>query len=489
MPLACSEPCIICGPAGGGEDTPFLNLSSEAPDASIFLGRAYTPFDPPLGKFFYSTGCIGFCFSSVSQADADLCAQRQNAICNASNWPTSGGGGGSPVTRTNSQVFPNQRQVGLFTCPDGTQFTFTVNAGAFFGASTAQANAFARSYANNQAARTAICLSPLSPDRICANVTSSVTFFASNIVGIVEFAVVAGTLPPGMSLISDGGPTGTILGIPSAPGDYAFTIGVTDQSGGYAEHPYTISVIQITNSSPLPAATVGTAYSQQINVGGTPDGAFSYTVSGGSLPAGLTLNATTGIISGTPTLAGTSNFTVQVQDSSLTCSRNFSITTASAFNCLGNPSSVSAAVWTQGPSGAMPPCGVWTIVNGVGTFTLTYNLTTCPNNGMNINSTLCNPGAPYDITITMPWDDGGNVGAGVHIVQLSVFINGNPPGVGGQDTKDLVTGPFTPFVVKGTIPTGAANTIQIQLAMLATPSPEVVVFSNGNLTITPLTPP
>src|SRR5205823_7815501 len=60
---------------------------------------------------------------------------------------------------------------------------------------------------------------------------------------------------------------------------------------------------------------VGTAYSQTLAAtGGTPP--YAWSVISGSLPAGLTLNATSGAISGTPTTAGTSNFTVQVIDSS-----------------------------------------------------------------------------------------------------------------------------------------------------------------------------
>lgn len=72
-------------------------------------------------------------------------------------------------------------------------------------------------------------------------------------------------------------------------------------------------------SGPVPAAkvlqgaTVGTAYSETIAAqGGTAPYTFAVTV--GSLPSGLTLDGTTGIISGTPTTVQTADFTVQATD-------------------------------------------------------------------------------------------------------------------------------------------------------------------------------
>jgi putative Ig domain-containing protein len=71
--------------------------------------------------------------------------------------------------------------------------------------------------------------------------------------------------------------------------------------------------LTITTTS-LPNGTVGAPYSQQLSAtGGTTP--YSWSLISGSLPAGLTLNATTGVISGTPTTAGTSPFTAQVADS------------------------------------------------------------------------------------------------------------------------------------------------------------------------------
>lgn len=73
------------------------------------------------------------------------------------------------------------------------------------------------------------------------------------------------------------------------------------------------------NSAPAPVASalaggiVGTAYSETISaVGGA--GGYTFAVHSGSLPASCSLNTSTGVISGTPSSAATSTFTIRVTD-------------------------------------------------------------------------------------------------------------------------------------------------------------------------------
>jgi hypothetical protein len=73
------------------------------------------------------------------------------------------------------------------------------------------------------------------------------------------------------------------------------------------------STLAITTSSALPAGAIGVPYSLQLAAtGGT--GSLSWSVIGGALPGGLSLGAA-GLLSGTPTAAGSTSFTVQVADS------------------------------------------------------------------------------------------------------------------------------------------------------------------------------
>ncbi|MHC4714189.1 MAG: beta strand repeat-containing protein, partial [Planctomycetota bacterium] len=147
-------------------------------------------------------------------------------------------------------------------------------------------------------------------------VAYSETLQASGGVTPYSWAVVVGSLPAGLSLNSS---TGEISGTPTAYGTSNFTVEVTDSDAPPSTDQQALSItvdpapLVITTSS-LADGQVGVAYSETLAATGgvTP---YSWAVVAGSLPAGLSLNSSTGEISGTPTTGGTSNFTVEVTDS------------------------------------------------------------------------------------------------------------------------------------------------------------------------------
>ncbi|MEV8638151.1 putative Ig domain-containing protein, partial [Streptosporangium sp. NPDC051023] len=117
------------------------------------------------------------------------------------------------------------------------------------------------------------------------------------------WSVSAGSLPPGLTLNAS---TGVLSGTPTASGTYSFTVKVTDAVGQSATQAVTLTIATQPSFSfsSAPAGEVGVAYSVPLTVtGGTTP--YTWSVSAGSLPPGLTLNASTGVLSGTPTASGT----------------------------------------------------------------------------------------------------------------------------------------------------------------------------------------
>jgi len=201
------------------------------------------------------------------------------------------------------------------------------------------------------------------------------TISVSGGAGTLSYSVTVGSLPAGLSLNSS---TGAITGTATGPsGTFTFTVQVKDSSTVTPQtnsKSFTITINlpappSITTTSPLPPGQVGAAYSKTIAVTGLSP--FTFSVTSGSLPAGLGLNSSTGAITGTPTAYGTSNFTVKVVDSSnptQSISQPFSltiapapvvITTTSLPNVVANTPYSASLVAT----GGAPPI-TWSVIAG-----------------------------------------------------------------------------------------------------------------------------
>ncbi len=152
-------------------------------------------------------------------------------------------------------------------------------------------------------------------------VAYSASVAASGTVGTTTYSLATGALPASGHLTLNAS-TGAITGTPYAAdaGTYTFTVGVTDQYGDTATSgslSIKVTAPTLTFPASLPGASVGTAYSASASASGTV-GTTTYSLVTGALPVSgdLTLNASTGAITGTPHAAdvGTYPLTVKVTD-------------------------------------------------------------------------------------------------------------------------------------------------------------------------------
>lgn len=126
-----------------------------------------------------------------------------------------------------------------------------------------------------------------------------------------SFSIIGGTLPPGLTLLANGGISGT----PTAGGNYSFILRVTDGFGSATQASLSINVntsgVTISTQN-LPNGQLGQFYSTQLAAsGGT--GPYSWSVSSGNLPSGVSLTAS-GLLSGLPTTGGGFQVTIRVAD-------------------------------------------------------------------------------------------------------------------------------------------------------------------------------
>jgi large repetitive protein len=129
------------------------------------------------------------------------------------------------------------------------------------------------------------------------------------------WSIQSGTLPPGVTFSS----AGVLSGTPTAEGSYAFVVRAVGGGGAADTETLTLVVRQrVVVTSPFvggaaaPKAEVGVPFSAALTATGG-NGAFTWALASGSLPAGLVL-APGGTVSGTPTAPGRFTFALRVTD-------------------------------------------------------------------------------------------------------------------------------------------------------------------------------
>jgi hypothetical protein len=168
----------------------------------------------------------------------------------------------------------------------------------------------------------------------------------------------AAGLPAGLSLNAA---TGLISGTPTAVATSTVTLSATNGGGtGNATLTLTISpALPVITSAITSSGTVGSAFSYQITATNAPT---SYGAAG--LPAGLSLNTATGLISGNPTVAVTSTLTLTATNSGGTGSASLTLTIAAAGSLTVSPRT-TALTFTRTQQFTASATGVSWQVDGV----------------------------------------------------------------------------------------------------------------------------
>ena len=289
---------------------------------------------------------------------------------------------------------------------------------------------------------------------------------------------ISGAIPPGLTVFT----SGLISGTPTVSGSFTFTAIVNDARLFNAVKTLTLTVsgqtsrLAIVTTSPLPTGVVGQSYQQTLTAtSGTPPYQWS---AGAGLPAGLSLNASTGEITGTPTADGTFSFTVQVRDTSQnTASSTFSLRitanplTITTLSPLFNGTVGVAYAQTFSASGGRTPYS-WSVLSGD-----TGGLTLDPSSGT-LRGTPQNAGTlSFTIQVT---DGAGNRASQqfsitVNPPALSLTASGQmPSGTAGsaynQPFPVVPTGGTPPYTwsLNGSVP--GLDFDSVNVALTGTPS-------------------
>ncbi|MCU1322108.1 MAG: Ig domain protein, partial [Acidobacteriaceae bacterium] len=379
--------------------------SSPAQTQSTSLAIAVSPSDLAVASSTMSAGSVGVAYSQPLQVT-----------------------GGTP--NYTWAVTAGSLPAGLSLAPSAGVITGTPSAAGTFPFTLTVADSSSPAQSKSITASITVSASSLSvvTGSLGAGVTGSSysqTLQAAGGTPAYTWTITSGTLPTSLSITR----SGVIAGTPTVAGTFPVTATVTD-SGSPAQSKsasYTVVVApssQLTiTSSTLATATSGTPYSQSLQAGGGT-APYAWSVASGSLPGGLTLASSTGVISGTPTTAGSSIFTVKVTDGgspAQTKSVSTSITVAASTlsitsSSLAAGTSSTAYSQTLSASGGTTPYA-WSIASG----TLPAGLTLTPSTGV-ISGTPTTIGSS---TFTVKVTDGGSP-AQTKSVSTSITVTASP---------------------------------------------------------------
>lgn len=300
--------------------------------------------------------------------------------------------------------------------------------------------------------------------------------------GVQPYRLSVTGLPAGLTLTGN-----TISGTPTQTGAFTVAVKMTDSTTGIGAPFSVIRTLSLTvNASPmtltpatLPTPVAGLAYSQTMTAaGGTAP--YRYAVTSGTLPAGLTLNPTTGALSGTPTSTGTSNFTITATDASTGPGTPLTVAKAYAFAIS---SQVASAPAVQTKTLANAPVTIHATANAVGGPFSAVTIATAPSSGTAVvkgEDIVFTPAGngngdvTFAYTLTNAVGTSAPIAVTVTVAAVPIPVSGLQvtTGPNGETTVDLTNGasggPFTGAAVVSMSPANAGTATII--ATTATPA-------------------
>jgi PKD repeat protein len=425
---------LISGtPTTAGTSTVTLSATNAGGTGTASLTVTINPAPPTITSATTASGKVGTAFSYQ---------------ITASNSPTSFGAAGLPAGLSVSST------TGLISGTPTAAGSSTVTLSATNAGGTGTASL-------------TVTINPAAPAITSATTASGTvgTSFSYQITATNSPTSFGATgLPTGLSVSST---TGLISGTPTAAGSSTVTLSATN-AGGTGNATLTLTV----NSS-LPAApvitsattasgTVGTAFSYQIAATNSPT---SFGATG--LPTGLSVNTSSGLISGTPTATGTSSVTISATNAGGTGSATLTLTINPTTPVITSATSANGTVGTAfsyqiaatnsptsfGATGLPAGLSVSSttgLISGTptaaGTSTVTLSATNAGGTGNATLTVTINPSLPAAPVITSALTASGKVGAAFSYQitasnsPTSFGATGLPTGLSLSSTSGLISG-------------------------------------------------
>ncbi len=323
--------------------------------------------------------------------------------------------------------------------------------------------------------------------------TSFIPVQGANGTGALTYTISPG-LPAGLSLTASGVGAGTISGSPTVTlSTVTFTVTVTDANNASKSSTFTLesnAPPTATQAIPSEILTQGNTVSFTPVTGASGTPSLSYSVSP-SLPAGLTLDPSSGAISGAPTVThAASSFTVTVTDlNNVTASNTFQLTVNSAVTAT---QAVPVEKLTLGRLAGFTP-----VTGGSGTGSLSYSISPPLPSGLSINAgtgaisgtpSVAQASTTFTVTVT---DANSATASNTFSLTVNAAPTTNVAVTQAFLTKGFTVTPFTPvlgqngttpysYSISPTLPAGLSFDSSSG-AVGGTPS---VTFAAANFTVT-----